>query len=66
MRGDTLLGEGEEQKSDKNGDFPLSQSGFPSRSLSPQLSPPFPVFLVAVWDKPRGWLGVVEMVGYSL
>ena len=60
------LGRGGRTKSDKNGDFPLSQSGFPSRSFSPQLSPPFPVFLVAAWDLPYGWFGAVVLVGRSL
>ena len=38
----------------------------PSRSFSPQLSPPFPVFLVAVWGLPYCWLRVVVQVGRSL
>ena len=40
------LGRGGKTKSDKNRHFPLSQSGFPSRSFSPQPSPPLPFFLV--------------------
>ena len=54
------LGRGGKRKSDKNRHFPLSQTGFPSRSLSPQPSPPLPIFLVAAWELPCGCLRVAE------
>ena len=43
------LGRGGKRKSEQKSTFPLSQTGFPSRSLSPQPSPPCRFFLL-----PRG------------
>ena len=39
------LGRGGKRKSEQKSTFPLSQSGFPSRSFSPQPSPPCRFFL---------------------
>ena len=53
------LGRGGKRKSEQKSTFPLSQTGFPSRSLSPQPSPPLPIFLVAAWGLPYGWFSAV-------